>query len=166
MRSMALLLLLPAAAAFAQKPAPYESPDGSFRVAFPKEPTVQSRKLATPAGQVPVTTTRIEAHKELVLSVTVTTYPDSFADVTPAKLFDAVRDGMKSADGTVKSEKEISFGAAKHPGRDVVIDAGKTTIHARLILVDHRLYQVMLTGSKDRVAASEGEFLKSFELLK
>jgi len=165
MRSIALLLLLPAFA-FAEKPAPYESAEGNYRIAFPKAPNISSRKLATPAGQVPVTTARVDVHKDLILSVTVTIYPDSFTEVTPAKLFDAVRDGMKSPDGTVKSEKEITFGDAKHPGRDIVIEAGKNTIRTRLILVDHRLYQIMLTGSKERIADAEAEFLKSFELVK
>jgi hypothetical protein len=171
MRAFALLMLCPIIA-FAEKPErnekpkPYESSENQYRVAFPKDPTVTSKKLATAAGPLPVHTARAEASKDLVLSVTVTTYPESFLDVTPSKLLDGVRDGLKGADGTVKADKEITFGDGKHPARDVTVEAGKTTIRAKLILVDRRLYQVMLTGSKDKVAAAEDEFLKSFELMK
>jgi len=165
MRAIPFLLLLPAFA-FAEKPKPFDSPDGQYRIEFPKEPSVSNRKLATPAGPLPIQTARSEVHKDLVLSVTVTTYPESFVDVAPAKLFDGVRDGMKAADGTVKLDRETTFGEAKFPARDLSIESGKTTIRSRLILVDHRLYQLMLTGSKDCVAAAEAEFLKSFELLK
>src|SRR5476651_1301234 len=115
MRAMIVILLLPAIA-FAEKPKPFESAEG-YRIEFPKTPTKSEKKLATSAGTLPVNTAKLEVSRELILSVTVTTYPESFRDVTPAKLLEGVRDGLKGGDGKVEADKEIAWGDDKHPGR-------------------------------------------------
>jgi len=170
MRAFALLLL--PALAFAgkpekpEKPTSYESAEFHYRIAFPGVPVTSTKKVATVAGPLPVDTAKVEVSKDLVLSVAVTTYPEAFAEIPPSKILEGVRDGLKGSDGTVKTDTEFEFGTAKHLGRDVLVEAGKNSLRVRMVLVDRRLYSVMLTGAKEKVTAAESDFIKSFELVK
>ena len=145
----------------------YRSEEGKYTVRFPKEPTISNKELATTAGVLKVQTAKCDAGKDVVLSVSHTTYPANFGDVDATKILDGVRDGLKGSDGEVKVDKALTLGEDKVPARDVRIEAGKNGIRTRLILVDRRLLQVMAVGKTE---ALEGkaveEFFKSFELAK
>lgn len=84
------------------------------------------------------------------------------------KLLNGVRDGLKGKDGILTRDKLTTFGDEKLPAREVTVEAGrnaKNSIRALLILSGNRLYQVMVTGSKDAVGKKPAEeFFKSFEL--
>lgn len=165
-RSLSLVvvfaLVAPAVAAPKKKPTPHTSGDEGYSVVLPGEPTTSSKKLATAAGNVTVRTTRVEFNGT-VFSVVTTDYPDSFQDVTAEKLLDAVRDGMKSTDGSVVKESPHDAEAVR--GREVRIEAGKSNaVRARVYFAKSRLTQVMVTGSKDGVSGAEAdEFFKSFK---
>ena len=142
----------------------YRSEEGKFTVRFPKEPTISNKELATPAGILKIQTAKSEAGRDLVLSVSHTTYPPSFGEVDPAKILDGVRDGLKGQDGELKSDKSSFAGEDKFPTRDIRIDAGKNGIRARLVLVDRRLVQVLAVGTKEALERKDvDEFFKSFE---
>jgi len=150
-----------------QKSAPgaYKSEEGRFAVNFPKEPSIANKELATSAGVLKVQTAKVDGGKDLMYSVSHTTYPPSYGEVDPAKILDGVRDGLKGQDGELKSDKATTAGEDKHPAREVRIDAGKNGIRARLILVDRKLIQVMVVGAKDTLdGPTVEEFFKSFEL--
>ena len=164
-----LLSLLVAAPAFAEKPAdqPYKSEDGKYSVKFPKEPAVGTKELATSAGVLKVQTAKCESGRDLVLSVSHTTYPPNFGDVDANKILDGVRDAFKGTDGEVKLDRALTLGEDKVPARDVKIEAGKNAVRVRLILVERRLVQVMAVGSKEAIEGKAAEeFFRSFELAK
>ena len=145
--------------------ASYKSDEGKFTVRFPKEPTITNKELATTAGVLKVQTAKCDAGKDVVLSVSHTTYPANFGDVDAAKILDGVRDGLKGTDGEVKTDKAQTLGDDKAQIRDVRIEAGKNGIRTRLILVDRRLIQVMAVGKAEALDGhAVEEFFKSFEL--
>ena len=173
-----LLLLLPACSEDPQ-PQPvavkkarsedgiYKSDEGKFAVRFPKDPSISNKELATAAGVLKVQTAKSEVGRDLMLSVSHTTYPASFGDVDPNKILDGVRDGLKGQDGELKSDKVTALGEDKFPAREVRINAGKNGIRARLVLVDRRLVQALAVGSKDTLdGKAVEEFFKSFEVEK
>ena len=73
----------------------------------------------------------------------------------------------RSVQGRVSSEKKISLGNTKYPGRDIVVTMGqpKGLMHNRIYLVDGRLYQVMVLGTKAFTESREArQVLDSFAL--
>src|SRR5205085_1948419 len=98
-------------------------------------------ELAVGGGRtVPVTTHRATDLKSgAVFSVSVAEYPSAFAEVPADKVLDGVRDGLKGKDGKVKVDERLKGWSG---GRAVQVEAGRNTIHARLVLVGSRLFQV------------------------
>lgn len=143
----------------------YTSDDGKFRAKLFPDPKVESSKIATPAGVVPLTTVRSEAGRGLAFGVTVADYPDAVQDLDPKAILDGVRDGLKGPDGKVVSDDAVKVGGL--PGREITIAAGKNRVRVRLLLVGSRLYQVLVTGSETLATSKAADvFLDSFELLK
>lgn len=170
MRATALCLLLPAlVAAQDRKPkVEYKSAEDGYTVLFPGNPKVQSFKLSTVAGPLPVRIVRYEPSAELVLSVTTTSYPKEFSAVAPEKLFDGMLKEMEAADGKAKDETPdggLTLGSEKVPGRQWRIESRKTVVRVRVYLVGSRLYQVMANGSKAGADSPlADEFFASFRL--
>ena len=102
-------------------------------------------------------------------SVSYADYPETFRTVAAKQLLDGVRDGLKGTDGKVVAEDETTVGSgdSKVVGRSIRIEAGNNAIRVRVFLVENRLYQVMVAGTKAAVDANTAdEFLKSFDLLR
>lgn len=70
----------------------------------------------------------------------------------------------KAIKGTVVSERDITLG--KYLGREFTLDlAGGNQYRGRLFVIEGRLYQVLVVGSKEFVNGLEAKaFLYSFEL--
>lgn len=172
--SLALVTLLGVAwhASAQTKEAPvkeYISDKGKFKTVLPGKPSLTSKDLSIGRDgvTVPVTTERVETATRAILSVSYADYPESFREVPPKAILDGVRDGLKGSDGKISDETEIRFGPGKHPGRELRIVAGKNVIRVRIVLVGTRLYEVMITGSKDAVSSSSAEaFWNGFEVLR
>ena len=161
------MFTLMAAVSLAAPPVVFQSDAGRYAAAFPGKPRTETKELSTGPGRraVPVTTDKVDDPSGAVFAVTVADYPESFRDVTPKAVLDGVRDGLKGPDGKLLTDGELTVGEAKHPGRELVIEAGRNLIRARVYLVGTRLYQVTVTGPKGEAGGRRGdEFLKSFEL--
>ncbi len=82
-------------------------------------------------------------------------------------VLDSSRDGaVGNLKGELDSEKDIKLG--DYPGREVriAVDEGKKLFRARVYLVDQRLYQVVVFGTKDAATSKEADkFLDSFQLI-
>jgi len=174
MRFAPLLVLLFAAPSFAQrdpKLEDYQSEAGRFKVKLPGRPKTESKDLATGRGKqvITVTTEKVDTLNGAVFAVTYADYPDSYKDAPAKTILEGVRDGLKGTDGKVIKDEETSvqLNEAKIPGRDLRIEAGKSVIRARIFIHGQRLYQVLVTGTKDTVNTKDADaFLKSFELAK
>jgi hypothetical protein len=165
--TLALLFVAPVVSLGAERPkyTTHKDAGAGYTATFPGEPRKSNKVLASAGGDLKIETQRVE-YGGMIYSVTVTTYPDSIADVPAEKILDGVRDGMKGTDGKLLTETSISRDEVI--GRDLLIEAGKkNSIRAEVFLSKRKLYQVMVTGPKDLVANPESEvFLRSFQWYK
>jgi hypothetical protein len=150
--------------AFAQDVKKYESQDGAYAVLFPAKPTTQTTKAND-----------TEVHIALVPRGTgafLVIYSDlSAEDVKKEKPKDLLEKGMKGLVEQFKAKitesKDLEFGKAKYPARDVLAEKDATQIRVRIILAGNRVYQVMAIGPKDTVTGVEAkDFFDSFEITK
>lgn len=147
----------------------HESASGRFAADFPGKPKTASRTVPSPAGGLTVTaeTATAKGQSDVVFAVAYTDYPATFANLDASKLLIAVRDGMKTRDGTISNEKDLTVDGDRPAGIEMQFDYGKTHTRAHLHLVGTRLYQVTVTGTKDDVESKTASlFLASFKLRK
>ncbi|HET6572484.1 MAG TPA: hypothetical protein VFG68_02700 [Fimbriiglobus sp.] len=147
----------------------HESEAGKFRVKFPEKPDSDTKELSLGAGgqTLTVTTAKADGPNGSVFAVTFADYPESYRQVPIKTILDGVRDGLKGTDGKIDKYDEVFLGEAKVPGREVRITAGRRLIHARVYLHGSRLYQVMVTGTRERFPVDAVKaFFDSFELVK
>jgi hypothetical protein len=168
-----LLLAVPALAQRNPLPERHESEDGKFRVNLPRRAAKpETKKLPLGNGQIiPVVTERAESSSGAVFAVTYSDYPEAYRLVATKTILDGVRDGLKGTDGKVTRDEEVFVGDGpdKVAGREYRVEAGTKVVHTRVFLRGSRLYQVMVTGTKDSVQSRSRtveEFFKSFELTK
>ncbi|MEO2090011.1 MAG: hypothetical protein ABGY75_11010 [Gemmataceae bacterium] len=121
-----------------------------------------TKELATAAGSVTVRTHRGEYDK-VAYAVTVTEYPETFADLAAEKILDGVRDGMKG-DGELKTDKAVTVSDA--PARELEVTTKKKTgIRGIAVFYKRTLYVITAAGPSDALAKETAtDFLKSFAL--
>lgn len=171
---VAVAVLVAVAPAYAQRSVrlnQHESEAGKFRVKLPEKPESDTKELALGTGgqTVPVTTERADGPNGTVFAVTFADYPESYRKVPAKTVLDGVRDGLKGTDGKIEKDDEVFLGDGpdKLAGREFRVVAGRRVVHARVFLNGTRLYQVMVTGTKERFPTDTvKEFHNSFELMK
>jgi hypothetical protein len=93
-------------------------------------------------------------------------FPAAIKKVPIKQVFDSSRNGaVANLKGKLVREKDIKLD--KHPGREVQIEVagGKRLFRARVFLVERRLYQVVVFGTKDAATSKEADrSLDSFKL--
>jgi hypothetical protein len=162
---LTVLLVVPA---WGQPGSELHSPkDGRYQVKFPGRPKDTKQTVRSELGDLRLVTATYANADGHTWFVTYTDYPA--AAIAPGKvrqsLLDALRDGLKGMNGKVVSEKEIESPPAKVPGREVVLDRGKETVRARLLVKDNRLYQVAVLGLGEFATGKDATaFLDSFEV--
>lgn len=147
-------------------PTEYTSEGGKYTVTFPAKVSTKddSESVATSAGNLTVVTSRSDFNGT-IYSVTYTDYPAAFGIVTTKEVLDGVVNGMKGSDGKVATTEDVAVGAAK--GRGVTITSGDNTVRAKVLLLDERLYIVMVSGKRETTRTAEADkFLDSFALTK
>jgi len=174
MRFLSILVLALAGVAWAEdKPKEWQlfSPEGGkFQVTVPGKPRELQQQITLPDGKATVYMFAVEPDPN---SAYLSSYVDLSSDPLPAdrlkQALDGCQDGnAKSLKGTVQSQKEITIGKAKHPGREIVIvvPEKKQVYRARVYMVGGRLYQVVALGSKEFAESKDTDkFLGSFKLI-
>ena len=157
----------------APKPEVYTSEAGRFTVTVAGKVTTDNKQIAygaNPEQSVNRTTSKWDALPSGNYSVTHADYPDTFKGLGD-KLLDGARDGVKGPDGLgggIESEKPVDIlgpDDAKVAGREVLVKARKNWVRVRLVVVELRLYQVMVTGTEEAVKSDAAkQFLDSFRL--
>jgi hypothetical protein len=84
----------------------------------------------------------------------------------PADLLDGGEKGLiDSLKAKVTSSKNVEFGKQKYPGRQIAAETDATHLRLTLILVENRLYQILVFGPKELVAGKDADkFFESFEI--
>ncbi|MDY3557523.1 hypothetical protein R5W23_000049 [Gemmata sp. JC673] len=143
----------------------YASNEGKFTARFPSGLTVKTE--AKKAGALDMQVTSAKDDKENSFTVMYVDLPAG-AKAPPKAVFDGIEAGMvKTSGGKVESSKEITYGAAKYPGREVLVDKDGAKIKARIILADSRVFIVFAGGPKGfGTTDAATKFLDSFETTK
>ena len=84
---------------------------------------------------------------------------------TSQQIFDDYSQGSaKEVKGQVKAVSDVSL--AGNPGREFTIENDTMVLRVRLYVVQRRLYQILVVGTKDLINSAETErFQNSFQLL-
>lgn len=143
----------------------FGSRSGKFRVLFPGIPEASKTEIVTPAGTIVSTRFTVRAGPDVTYDVMYNDYPKSSAGaINQEILLDTARDGLvHRTKGRLISEKPITLDGGV--GREAEIRGTDATLYTvQLVLVDRRLYQVLVI---DRISQSAGtrKFLDSFRVL-
>ena len=163
---LAVLLVVGLAHGQSKKPTKYTPIPATaglgFSASFPCSVADSTKELATAAGSVTVRTHRGE-YEKVAYAVTVTEYPESFADLPPEKILDGVRDGLRG-DGEVTKDKATTVNDA--PARELEVTTKKKTgVRGIAVLHKRTLYVITAAGPSDSLAKETAtDFLKSFAL--
>ena len=162
------LILFAAVTALARKDETYSPEAGRFTVNFPGKPKETKQATKSAVGELKVYTATYATSDGNVYMVSYTDFPEGAAKPENNDTFyKGVRAGLIGKNGKVVEEKEIALGADKRPGHDIVVDRDKRRMKFRVVLHDHRLYQVAVIGSESFVKGKDAKaFIDSFELAK
>ncbi|MDB5306342.1 MAG: hypothetical protein JWO38_544 [Gemmataceae bacterium] len=141
---------------------------GRFAVRLPGMPKEHTQSTRTDLGELKVYTATYATADGAVYLVSYTDFPPGA--VKPdgrGPMYDAVREGIKGKDGKLVSEKEITVGPDQLPGREILVDKGRQQTRFRVVVRDHRLYQLAAVGPGEFVTGPAATaFFDSFEFAK
>lgn len=146
---------------------------GDFSALLPAVPEEVVHPLPDNVGELRIFTTLDELSGTMYLIMYSDLPNDLFDQANAAdieRMLDQGRDsGLANVEGMLISEKSITL--EDHPGRQIIFEMPDSRIPgggrgvAQFYLVDNRLYQLMIMGSKDRLVAGDiARFLDSFQL--
>jgi hypothetical protein len=143
----------------------YTSKEGKFKIQFPEGAKVE--KETKKAGNVDMYLTMVKDGDKAYITIYMD-LPAAAKDVAAKMILDSAEKGsVQQSGGKVESSKDIEFGKEKYPGREFVVDKDGVKVRNRAILVETRLYLVLVGGPKDFATTKDaGKFLDSFELTK
>jgi hypothetical protein len=162
-----LVLALASGSGRAEELTEFASKEGGFKVLLPGKP--EDREVRTPRGTMHVVHLPSQAGEYLAGWIDLPLEAADAAEKIEARL-DRARDGiLERLKGKLVRERKIALDD-KHPGRDLRAEITKPQegqIRARLYLVDRRLYQVIVVGTKAWTESKEADMvLESFQLSK
>jgi hypothetical protein len=140
----------------------YSSTSGRFRALMPSEPEVRDQPIETPVGKI-VNHALMSQVGESVMVVAYSDYPQSTED--PQVVLDRIINAtVVGIGGTLVKSGVISL--EEFPGREYeATTKNGLTYHARIYLVNRRLYQVVVVGPPHELRPdSTKKFMESFEL--
>jgi hypothetical protein len=147
----------------------FSSKSGKYSISLPSKPMETDKKIDSAAGELTIYMALVAPNNDLAYLVTYNDYPDAaLAGAEKDAMLDGVRDGnVKSFGGKVASEKKITLGKEKYPGREILLEKpGETAVYrARMYLVNNRLYQVVIVSTKDVATNKDTDnYFESFKL--
>ena len=152
------------------KPALFTSPEGGFSIQVPA--ALQANTQDVDIGNAKLTVHAFVGGTDLLRFFV------SYMDTTDQALTEVGTDGILrqseaqlvgSDGGVITSDSDASLDG--YPGREVTFDSGPNTnpelsVKARIFLVDHRLYEILVAIPKGDVSTvANNAYLQSFKLL-
>lgn len=143
----------------------FASADGRFKVQMPGTPKEETQTAAGATMKIYSLQEKDGAYAAAFADLPI---PSGESEAQLQARLDGSRDGMvRNVGGTLTSESRITL-SGKYPGREVQADipSKKGVLRARIYLVDRRLYQVMVTGTKPWATSADAtKFLDSLVLM-
>jgi hypothetical protein len=144
----------------------FVSKPGRFKVLMPDTPEQDSGETESDYGKGTLHMHTAQAGKAL-FGAHYTDFPAAIRKLPLKQVYDSSRDGaVANLKGKLLSEKDVKLG--KYPGREIRIEVkgGARLFRARVFLVDRRLYQVVVFGTKETATSKDADrFLSSFRLV-
>jgi hypothetical protein len=140
----------------------FESKEGKYSVQFPDKPEKSSRKSGGVELHIAMSKKGMGGfaviHSDLP--------PEAVKVARPKTLLDGGQKGLvDNFKAKVTSARDFEFGPAKYPARELIAEKDKLHLRVQIILVENRLYQVLVVGSKDLTAGKDSDaFFKSFAI--
>jgi hypothetical protein len=143
----------------------FTSKEGRFSVSLPGKPMEKTEQVAAPGGKKKeLRTFTLASASDQIYHLNYHDYPKDVIqeDKNKEAAFDALR---KALGGKVLSEKKITVGKSKAPGRELLIElATKNLYRARVFFIGNRLFQVVAMGSEEFARGKKADrFLDSFK---
>jgi hypothetical protein len=166
------VLLLPGCGGAPSKLEFHSDQPGNFRVLVAGKAEPSKQTVASPAGQLEMTSMESIDGDRIRRVVTYTDLPPAIVGASdPDALLDGgIRKMSGGATWTVQGQAPIALDG--HPGREVRFAVSspsapeKGSGRARIFLVGNRLYQAIMVGPASKITEEElDHFVKSFELL-
>jgi hypothetical protein len=123
----------------------YASDGGGFRVLFPGVPEYTNVIVSASGVDISQPCFFVWADRQTEYTVNYGDYPKSLKKLKPEKQFDIYQSGVADAIGKIVYQKDAKF--EDYPARDFEFVAGGKANYSgrvRLILVDERLFQLMI----------------------
>ena len=143
----------------------FASKDGQFKVLMPGTPKPRKVDAESDLGKHVLYMNTVEAGGTMY-GANYCDFPAEIRKVPLKQVYDSSRDGaVENLKGKLLSEKDIKLGDS--PGREIQIEVagGKSLFRVRVYLVEQRMYQVVVMGTKKAATSKESEkFLDSFKL--
>ncbi len=144
-----------------------KSEEGSFSASMPGRPTKTTQTVQTVAGKIDLHMYIVERNLGRIAFFV------GFSDLPAVGNMDGVLTGcvdgvVKSVNGTIETQYDIKV--AGYPGRHITFHgtaAGQALVgHTRVLLVDNRLYQLLVLGLPNEIQQPDVErFFESFQPL-
>jgi hypothetical protein len=143
----------------------FASKEGRFKIVMPGAPKQEELETESDFGKGVLHMNVAQADKTMY-GANYCDFPAEIKNAPLKKVFDSSRDGaVANLEGKLVRESDIKLG--DYPGREIHIGAedGKQLFRARVYLVDRRLYQVVVFGSKEAAISKQADkFFDSFKL--
>ncbi len=148
----------------------YRSPEGQFRVEFPRKPTLREEPVQMPRGRTVEKIASLVDRSRTERYVSYIDLPAGPPRNQNARLDGACRKMATQSQLVIRSKMPIAING--HPGREISFEgqpgnpAGTITGRGRIYLVGARLYEVYILGPTGSVTPETIDgFLNSFTLL-
>jgi hypothetical protein len=142
--------------------------EGKFAAAFPGPRTAvksEVKDYKTEHGVLSTANFTAPANKRLMLAISYTDYPDGFLQTPSDDFLKAARNGIKTRDVKIETEKKLTADDVNPDGLEVDYDLGKYRAKVRLYKHKARLFVVSASGSEDEVASDTvKKFMASFRV--
>jgi hypothetical protein len=142
---------------------PYTSPEGTFRINFPGEPSVKAYEASKEMNR--------ESMKTFIVEKPPRGYAVAWTQLIekrdPAKEIADLIETMvrRGLEAKLRESKDLSFNS--HPGKEIVIIDDDRARRARLYVVGKNVYQVSVDLPATEVdGPSAKTFVESFEIIK
>ena len=142
----------------------FTSPDGSFTVGMPGQPTATTQTANTALGPIEI---HIFVYQTSTIAYTVdyNDYPAAALDGKDPSviLSGGVQGAVQNAKATLQSSTPVTLGST--PGVEWVAAVTGGTLHGRMYLSGSRLYQLLVAGAGSELPDLDA-FFSSFAILR
>jgi hypothetical protein len=123
----------------------FASEEGRFRILFPGKPESTNEVMGNAVEEITLHTFYVWANNQTEYAANFGDYPKNVKNLSPLQIFDISQNGVKEKIGKIVAQRDFKFG--NYPARDfefAVGGKGNFSGQIRYILVDQRLYQIMV----------------------